>query len=173
MDTPLNLQDAILNLQTYLRTISFYDERIERVPIDGIFDSDTEKAVTSFQRTRGLSPTGIVDKGTWDAIYSEFKRITENSDKEQKYNFFPSNPENYEATVGEESAFISLVQLLLRELSVVYDTFENIEITGIFDKSTEKAIKEFQRASGLDATGRINLATWNRLARDFSNYAPF
>ena len=173
MDTPLNLQDAILNLQTYLRTISFADSRIERVPIDGIFDSDTEKAVTSFQRTRGLSPTGIVDKTTWDAIYNEFKQITESSDEEQRYNFFPANPENYEATIGEESAFISLVQLLLRELSAVYDTFENIEITGIFDENTENAIKEFQKASGLDATGRINLATWNRLSRDFSNYTSF
>lgn len=173
MDTPLNLQDAIFNLQTYLRAISFADSRIEKVPIDGIFDSDTEKAVASFQRTRGLPPTGVVDKSTWDAIYNEFKKITEETDRTQKYNFFPLYPESYEAEIGEESAFISLVQILLKELSVIYDSFENVEVTGIFDETTEKAIKDFQKASGLPETGKINLITWNRLSRDFSNYAPF
>ena len=173
MDTPLNLQDAILNLQTYLRAISFADSRIERVPIDGIFDSDTEKAVTSFQRTRGLEPTGIVDKATWDAIYEEFKRISEEQDRTEKYHFFPTYPKNYEAELGEESAFISLVQILLKELSVIYDTFEGIEVSGIFDQATEDAIKDFQKASGLPVTGKINLVTWNRLSRDFSNYASF
>ena len=173
MDTPLNLQDAILNLQTYLRAISFVDDRIERVPIDGIFDTDTEKAVTSFQRTRGLSPTGIVDKETWDAIYEEFKILNQASDRSQKYNFFPTYPENYESELGEESAFISLAQILLRELSVIYDSFENVKITGVFDKETEDAVKVIQKSAGLPVTGKINLATWNVITRDFSNYAPF
>ena len=173
MDTPLNLQDAIFNLQTYLRTISFTDERIPRVPIDGIFDTETEKAVAAFQRTRGLEETGIVDKLTWDAIYNEFKRINEETDRFPSVNFFPQQPSNYEAHLGEESAFISLVQLLLRELSSIYDGFENIEITGKFDMPTQDAVKIFQQASRLPVTGRIDLKTWNRLSRDFMNYSPF
>ena len=173
MDTPLNLQDAIFNLQTYLRAISFSDDRIERVPIDGIFDSDTEKAVRSFQQTRGLPATGIVDKMTWDAIYGEFKRINEEKDRSQGYNFFPASPPDYQASIGDAGAFISLVQLIMRELSVIYDVFEDVEVTGTFDSTTENAIKEFQRAAGLPITGRIDLRTWNRLSRDFSNYSSF
>ena len=64
MDTPLNLQDAILNLQRYLRAISFIDPRITRVPVDGLFDTDTQRAVEEYQSTRGLPVTGVVDKST-------------------------------------------------------------------------------------------------------------
>ena len=173
MDRPLNLQDAIFNLQTYLRAISFADDRIERVPIDGIFDTETEKAVSSFQRTRGLEETGIVDKATWDAIYNEFLSLNKSSDRSYGVNFFPKEPEGYQAQKGEAHAFISLVQLLLRELSSIYDGFEEIQITGIFDDTTEEAIKIFQQASLLPVTGKIDIRTWNRLSRDFANYSSF
>ena len=173
MDTPLNLQDAIFNLQTYLRSLSFYDGRITRVPVDGIFDSDTERAVADFQRTRGFEPTGIVDKATWDAIYKEYKELSELTDRASSPNFFPAQPPDYEARFGEEHAFISLVQLLLRELSSVYDGFDDVQITGKFDAATEEAIKIFQQASMLPVTGRVDLRTWNRLSRDFINNSPF
>ena len=45
MQQPLNLQDAIFNLQKYLRAISYADPRITRPPLDGIFDSATEESV--------------------------------------------------------------------------------------------------------------------------------
>ena len=90
MQQPLNLQDAILNLQRYLRTISFVDSRITRVPIDGLFDSDTQKAVSEYQRTRGLAETGIVDKNTWDRIFDEYKMITDAKDRTPTVNFFPT-----------------------------------------------------------------------------------
>ena len=173
MDTPLNLQDAIFNLQTYLRALSFDDGRITQVPIDGIFDSDTERAVSDFQRTRGLEETGIVDKATWDAIYEEFKDLSERRDRSPSVNFFPKYPPSYEAELGEENAFISLVQLLLQELSAIYDGFEDVRITGKFDVATQDAVKIFQQASRLPITGRIDLRTWNALSRDFSNNSPF
>ena len=170
MDTPLNLQDAILNLQRYLRAISFIDSRITRVPVDGLFDSDTQRAVSEYQQTRGIPETGIVDKNTWDRIFDEYQTITQNQDRTPAVNFFPTVPEKYEAALGEESTFISLVQLLLRELSVIYDDFPEIAITGVFDAPTEEAVKIFQLASGLEPTGRIDLLTWNRMGRDFKNY---
>ncbi len=170
MDTPLNLQDAIINLQTYLRALSFVDDRIERVPIDGIFDSETQKAVASFQRSRGIPETGIVNKQTWDAIYAEYAELISLTDRTQTINFFPTSPPRYEALLGEEHAFVSLIQFLLRELSVIYDEFASLEITGVFDEATEKAVKDFQRISLLPVTGRVDLRTYNRLSRDFANY---
>ncbi len=173
MDTPLNLKEAIINLQTYLRALSFADEQLERIAIDGIFDENTERAVAIFQRTRGLPETGIVDKNTWDAIYKEYSELLRQTDRSPSVNFFPKAPENYEAAIGDEHAFISLVQLLLRELSVVFDSFPEIEVNGVFDSATENAVREFQKASGLPITGKVNLLTWNRLVRDFSNYSAF
>lgn len=164
MQEPLNLQEAILNLQKYLRAISFADPQILRPPLDGIFDSATEEAVRSFQASRGLQANGIVDKPTWDAIYEEYKALA----IVEELPFFPSTPANYVGKLGEESAFISIVQIMLRELSAVYDAFENVEITGIFDIPTEKAIKELQRASGLTPTGLLDRDTYRRLLYDFS-----
>ena len=41
MDQPMTNRDAIRNLQRYLRRISYEDNRISPVPIDGIFDDRT------------------------------------------------------------------------------------------------------------------------------------
>lgn len=171
MNQPLNYEDAVRNLQRYLRTISFYDDRITRVPTDGIYDSDTRKAVSGFQATRGLRPTGIVDRKTFDMIFKEFSQIIEANDRSNNTNLFPSNPQNYEAALGEESSFVAIIQLILRELSIIYDNIPELEISGVYNEETEAAVKEFQKLSGLSPTGNVNLQTWNRLVRDFSNYA--
>ena len=169
MQQPLNLQDAIFNLQKYLRAISFADERISRPPLDGIFDSATEDAVRSFQASRELNASGLVDKATWDAIYEEYKALS----LAEELPFFPSTPVNYTAKLGEESSFISIIQILLQELSSVYDTLEDVKITGIYDTATEQAIKELQRASGLPITGELDRNTYKRLLYDLSSHSAF
>lgn len=169
MQQPLNLQDAIFNLQTYLRSISYSNNAVIPPPIDGIFDSATEQSVRSFQQAYGLKANGIVDKSTWNAIYEEYL-LTK---KEESLPFFPSYAHNYSAKLGEESAFIAIVQILLRELSVIYDNFPEIEINGIFDTATEDAIKELQLVSGLEVTGILDKTTYKRLLNDLSSHASF
>ena len=169
MQQPLNLQDAIFNLQKYLRAISFADARISRPPLDGIFDSATEDAVRSFQASRELNASGLVDKETWDAIYEEYKALS----LAEELPFFPSTPVNYTAKLGEESSFISIIQILLQELSSVYDALEGVKITGIYDTATEQAIKELQRASGLPVTGELDKQTYKRLLYDYSSHSAF
>ena len=170
MQQPLNLQDAIFNLQKYLRTISYSDPKIIRPPLDGIFDSATEESVRSFQENRALNADGIVNKATWDAIYAEYKQLKAQN---AELPFFPSTPPNYKAKLGDESIFISIVQLLLRELSAMYDGFDEIEITGIYDTATEQAIITLQQASNLEATGELDKATYRRLLYDLSRNAYF
>lgn len=164
---PLNLQEAITNLQTYLRAISFFDDRIPRVPIDGIYESDTQKAVEAFQRTRGLPESAIVNKVTWDAIYEEYLQIKRATERSPYPSFFPNQPSDYVGRVGEKSSFVAIVQLILRELSVVFDEIPELTIDGIFGTETEKAVQEFQRASMLDVTGEVDLETYNRLNNAF------
>lgn len=169
MEQPLNLQDAIFNLQKYLRAISFADTRVSRPPLDGIFDSATEDSVRSFQASRGLNANGLVDRATWDAIYEEYKALS----LAEELPFFPTTPTNYAARLGEESSFISIIQILLQELSSVYDAFESVQITGVFDKETEAAIKELQLASGLPVTGELDRNTYRRLLYDLSSHSAF
>ena len=164
---PLNFEAAAKNLQTYLRAISFFDERIPRVAIDGIYESQTQKAVTEFQRTRGLPESSVVDKATWDAIYKEYSDIKRATERLPSPSFFPNEPRGYISKIGEKSSFIAIVQLMLRELSVIFDEIPELVIDGILGDETENAIKEFQRASLLDVTGQIDLETYNRLNNAF------
>ena len=168
---PLNLQEAISNLQTYLRAISFFDERITRVPIDDIYDSQTQRAVADFQRTRGLPESSVVDKNTWDAIHDEYLQIKRATERLPSPSFFPSEPEGYVSKIGEKSSFVAIVQLMLRELSVIFDGIPELVIDGVFGNATETAIKEFQKASMLEVTGEIDLQTYNRLNNAFLSIA--
>ena len=102
MQEPLNLQDAISNLQKYLRALSYVNDEITPPPIDGIFESATEESVRSFQRAFGLETNGVVDKTTWDAIYEQYKLIP----SEPLPPFFPSSPKNYATAPKEKSVFV-------------------------------------------------------------------
>jgi peptidoglycan hydrolase-like protein with peptidoglycan-binding domain len=42
------------------------------VRVDGSYDKDTAKAVTEFQGSAGLEPTGVVDTATWSALSGVF-----------------------------------------------------------------------------------------------------
>ena len=64
-------KDAIRNLQTYLRAQAFVDENAIPVPIDGIYDTQTQNALIEFQRKNNLAPTGIADRTTWDLLYTQ------------------------------------------------------------------------------------------------------
>ena len=169
MQEPLNLQEAIFNLQKYLRALAFVYDDIISPPVDGIFESATEDSVRSFQRIFGLEPNGIVDKKTWDAIYEQYKTIQ----AERLLPLFPLTPQGYATAPGEKSVFVLIVQLLLRELSVVYDGFPEIEISGIYDDATQGAVRELQRASGLEITGLLDRNTYARLLTDLSNHTSF
>lgn len=54
---------SVRELQTLLRNAGF-----DPGPIDGIFGSRTQSAVIAFQRSRGLTPDGVVGTATWTAL---------------------------------------------------------------------------------------------------------
>lgn len=170
MDEPLTNQDAVRNLQRYLRRLSFEDNDILPVPIDGIFAERTAEALSEFQKMQGLTPTGTADKNTWDALYGEYSRLQREEDAQHFPDFFPRIPGNYETEIGENSAFISLIQFMLEELRIVYDTLPPLSVTGVYDRQTVLAVEEFQRLNLLPATGLVNRMTWNRMAEEYNQY---
>jgi peptidoglycan hydrolase-like protein with peptidoglycan-binding domain len=169
MAQPINQEQAITNLQRYLRRLSYDSLGANKVPIDGIFDSATREALTDFQRKMGLEPTGVADKLTWDTLFSEYKKQTDIERNTRGLYLFPDTPTDYEVSLGEAWLLVNVIQLLLLELRVVYDIFENVSESGIYDEQTEAAIREFQRINLLPETGRVDAATYNRIVREYSN----
>jgi len=169
MPEQLTKRDAVKNLQTYLRKLGYTGEGGVPVPIDGIFDTVTEAAVIAFQQQNGLLPSGAVDKRTWDLIFSKYQEKIANELEARGLFPFPTTPENYAITVGTKSALVAVVQLLLDELEAKYDRLTDIRIDGVYGEDTAEAVREFQRINMLEPTGEVNLATWNRLVREYSN----
>ena len=60
--------DSVRVLQEYLNFISAYYPEIPSVNVTGYFGTQTQNAVTAFQRAMGITPNGTVGSVTWNAI---------------------------------------------------------------------------------------------------------
>lgn len=156
-------RDAVLNIQRYLRMLSFHNDGIDAVPLDGIFGDRTQRSLAEFQQEMGLEPTGQADKETWDALKAEYERSVAANSPPTMLALFPREPTEYEMTVGENSFLATAVQYLLSELERIY-YFPPIELTGIYDTATSDTVREFQKRNGITVTGNVGRETWDALA---------
>ena len=117
-----------------------------------------------------LPKTGRADEKTWNLLFSEYDRLKKEQDLRVPIDFFPTEPQNYESVTGERGAFITLLQFMLGELTLVYDAFAPPPLTGVFDEDTEEALLRFQAIQDLPPTGRLDRNTWNRLSEEYQNY---
>ena len=162
---------AIQNIQRYLRQLSYHDPAIPSVPIDGIYEADTRRAVEAFQRLQGLPVTGIVDRVTFDALYVAYiDSLLEHAAPEAP-DLFPRNPAAYEITVGDALFTVYAIQHMLGEIGIIHDELEEQPLTGTYSEGNAEAVRRFQENVGLPVTGRVDRATWNTLVREYNRYA--
>ena len=164
-------QEAIRNLQKYLRQLSYTDNSIPSPPIDGIFDDVTRESLTAFQKKHALVPSGIADRLTWQILYEEYLASLYLNSAPIPLSLFPRVPDGYYLSKGDEYFLVSIIQLLLNELTIIYDSFIPLTINGIYDDATEKNVKAFQSKNNLEVNGQINKETWNKLVEAYHNYA--
>lgn len=69
--------DIVAVIQFILRLLAHVYADIEGKPPTGIYDTDTAKDISEFQRLHGLPETGNVDRATWDALAKAFERANE------------------------------------------------------------------------------------------------
>lgn len=169
MASHINETQAVTQLQRYLRRLSYEGLGGARVPIDGIFGTATKEALSEFQRENGLAVTGTADKATWDALFADYTRVTENERNSAGLYFFPTDRQDFSVSAGDSFMLVNIIQLLLSELRITYDIFEDVTESGTYDGNTEAAIREFQRINGLAPSGEVDAATWNRIVREYSN----
>ena len=110
------------------------------------FGEQTREAVLRFQQDNGLAATGEADAATWSALYSGTAVSPRRADALQ---------------LGDYGDSVLAAQQRLNALG-----FFDHEITGIFGYTTETAVRLFQMASGLTATGELDPDTQSRLSSD-------
>lgn len=150
----------ILELQQYLYALACCDETMPRVIPDGIYGRETALAVRAFQQKNGLRPNGETNRVTWDAIVEAYRSLTQCP--AAKLTVFQKERE----VLGEgETGFpVLVVQSILKTLRLRYDNAADLQVNGIYDAATKKAVQVFQRHTGRKQTGMVDCATWNLLA---------
>ena len=161
-------KDAIRNLQTYLRAQTFVDSTAPKVPIDGIFDTQTQNALIDFQIRNNLAPTGIADRTTWELLYSQYLDILKSTSLPAAIIPFPSYPKDYTLKRGEKSFLVAVLQYMLNEIGIIYNVFDALEINGDYDEATENIIRDFQTRNGITPTGEVDKTTWELIARIYN-----
>ena len=149
-----NEQEAIRNLQRYLRQLSYFDDSILPPPLTDTWDARTEAALTAFQKNNGLPETGRADEVTWNLLYAEYKSSIDKASLPSAMPIFPFNPIGYEIGMGEQSFTVTAIQYMLGELDLLYDNLGAVPQTGIYNEETENAIREFSNKKPFTRYGK-------------------
>ena len=126
----------IRSLQTMLRVLAEDSSAYQSLIPDGIYGPETMAAVTRFQRNHGLSPTGVTNQETWEAIVSEYEPALIRRDSAWPL-YILLNPSQI-IRRGESHPHLYLVQAMLTVLSDTYESIPRPDSTGILDSAPAK-----------------------------------
>ncbi|HEY5664170.1 MAG TPA: peptidoglycan-binding protein [Ilumatobacter sp.] len=115
---------------------------------DGVFGTATQAAVKAYQSVRGLSQSGRVDEATANALANG------GSSANAASNF-----------LGLQAGALGNTVKQLQEALMAAGIKVRGGADGIFGPATANAVKEFQTAHGLEATGRVDDATMAAFAK--------
>lgn len=156
----------VRTVQYYLSVIAYFNQALEPVPINGLFDSGTVDAVERFQAFYGLPVTGIVDNDTWNTIsriYTETVAALPEGYQGSNAKLYPG----YFLTVGMRNQNVTDLQTYLSEIGKNIAAIPQIPVTGFYGEQTENAVSEFQRLYGIPVSGAVGPVTWAQIAREY------
>ncbi|WP_434222060.1 peptidoglycan-binding domain-containing protein [Limnospira platensis CENA597] len=116
--------------------------------VDSLFGPRTERALINFQLSKGLRPTGVVDRSTWQALSKD------------------PHQQTIAETLIKQGDRGSKVKTLQTRLELT--GHDPGPVDGIFGPKTLAAVSDFQLAMGLESTGVVDDKTWKVLG-DRSN----
>ena len=122
---------AVKTIQNRLKHAGFDPQRQ-----DGRFDERTAGAVRAFQARSGLPQTGEVDAKTWRALQRTFLYAKGDATPAQR--------------LGEKSAAVLRSERILKKLG-----YKNVKVDGLFDRTTLRASRAFERKHGGGEDGAI------------------
>ncbi len=160
------VEQPVRSLQTMLRVLAEDDARLPTVVPDGIYGPTTMNAVTAFQRREGIPITGIVDQVTWEMIVERYEPALIRIGKAQPIEIILDSGQVFRS--GDRSPYVYLLQGMLAQLSNEHPTIPSPENSGSMDAITVASLTEFQRLSGLPATGIFDKITWKNLVLQYT-----
>ena len=162
--------NSVQQIQIRLNRISKNYPSIPKISsVNGIFDTDTEASVRAFQQAFNLEPDGLVGKSTWYSIQRVFtavKRLNNLASEGVTLNEITGLFNSF-LQEGDSGSEVFELQYLLALVAEFNNEIPSVSVDGIFGAGTRNALEEFQRVYGLDITGETDIATWDRLYREY------
>ncbi len=161
--------EGVLTVQYYLSYIALFVPSVIEASMDGSFGQATTNAVKSFQRTYGLSETGVVDRVTWDRMEDVYYGIVSKID----YEFYGGRILPFPGRIlreGIEGNDVRTLQEYLNYISESYPEIPKVNVDGIYGPSTAEQVSAFKNLFNLpSAPGRVNAPTWNSIANIYDD----
>ena len=161
--------DGVLNIQYFLSYIALFVPTVVAATLDGSFGPGTTNAVKSFQRTYGLSETGIVDRETWDKMEEVYFSIV----NEINYEFYGGRILPFPGRIlreGIEGSDVRVLQEYLNYIANSYPEIPKVNVDGVFGPSTAAQVAAFKKIFDIPGTAeRVNAPTWNSIANVYDD----
>lgn len=157
-------QESIRRIQKYLMTEG--DPKIFVAPT-GIFDENTRLSVVAFQNANGLSQSGIVDKKTFDLLYSNFilnKKRNEINELTDSFIMFPL----YQGDIFDEMFHINLI---IENILNYHRKTHNVMPTRSYSASTAEGIRILREIFIMDDKDYIDEVLYSRMIDEHDSIA--
>ena len=161
--------EGVLTIQYYLSYIALFVPTVLAATMDGSFGPGTTDAVKSFQRTYGLSETGIVDRLTWDRIEGVYFDII----SQINYEFSVGRILPFPGRVlreGIEGSDVRVLQEYLNYIARSYPQIQTVNVDGVFGPSTAEQVRQFKELFEIPGNPeRVNAPVWNAIANIYDD----
>ena len=160
---------GVITLQYYLDYISTFVPTVQGVAVDGSFGPATRDSVVSFQKTYGLTQTGVVDRVVWEQIQNTY------------YSLVSAVPFEYSEGVllpfpgrvlreGLEGEDVLVLQEYLNFIGNTYTSIPKVTPDGDFGPATAAAVQEFKNIFDIPGDpDRVSVQTWEAIVNVYDD----
>ena len=141
-------------------------------PPDGIFGSNTEAAVKTFQRQFELGADGLVGKTTWNQlsrVYVAVRKLAELKSIGRLQGYFTGLWTGKVLRRNDKGIEVQQLQYFLSTISKVDFAIPNVTIDGRFGPGLDRSVRAFQKEYGLMQDGLVGRTTWNTIYRVYQS----
>ncbi|HYN66464.1 MAG TPA: peptidoglycan-binding protein [Ornithinibacter sp.] len=124
------------------------------IATDGVYGRLTEGRVKAYQKSKGLTATGVTDAKVWKALMGQVTAPP--PVPQQASTALATEYTAYKKTVLSTGSKGAAVKVLQRGLG-------GLVVDGAFGSRTLASVKRFQTSRGLKATGVVDVKTWTAL----------